>query len=130
MLTAAAAVFAVSDMQASLAWYRDRLGFNVHFTWEEPVSYACLCQDSVDLHLATTRSPDSLTIGRGNLCVFVRDVDALYARLVTAGVMIPQPPQDWPYGMREFVVTDPDGNRLIFGQHVMPAQASVLTPGQ
>jgi hypothetical protein len=32
--------------------------------------------------------------------------------------MILQPPGDRPYGMRDFDVDDPDGNRLTFGMGI------------
>jgi uncharacterized glyoxalase superfamily protein PhnB len=35
-----------------------------------------------------------------------------------AGGRISCPLETQPWDMREFEVTDPDGNRLIFGEHV------------
>jgi uncharacterized glyoxalase superfamily protein PhnB len=45
----------------------------------------------------------------------VEDVDALYAELKARGARAPKPPKDYPYGMRDFNVIDPDGNQLTFG---------------
>jgi uncharacterized glyoxalase superfamily protein PhnB len=44
----------------------------------------------------------------------VPDVDACGAEFVARGVEPTEPPGDKPWGPREMVVTDPDGNRLRF----------------
>ena len=42
--------------------------------------------------------------------------EALYAEFVERGAVIVRPPVDAPnYGMRDFIVEDLDGNRLLFG---------------
>ena len=53
--------------------------------------------------------------GHGNLCIFVQDVDATHAELATTGANIAKPPQTYDYGMRDFDIHDPDGNRITFG---------------
>jgi uncharacterized glyoxalase superfamily protein PhnB len=45
----------------------------------------------------------------------VTDVDALYAELRSCGARILVEPKNYPYGMRDFEITDPDGNQLSFG---------------
>ena len=113
-LTGAATVFTVRDIEASLAHYRDALGFEVTFRYGDPLSYVCLCRDEVSLHLlsahATKRQP-----GQGGICVFVTDVDATHAELAARGANVVKPPKDYAYGMRDFNVVDPDGNQIIFG---------------
>lgn len=114
MLVGAATVFTVTDIARSTEHYRDVLGFTVTFEWGTPTSYVCLCRDEVALHLLaasrTRRAP-----GNGGLCVFVRDVDAVYAELAARGARMEKPPQDRDYGMRDFDLFDPDGNQLTFG---------------
>jgi len=118
MLKGDAVVFAVSDMAASLAYYRDALGFSVEFRWGEPVSYACLCRDNVALHLAiqslARRQP-----GQGALCIFVSDVDAIHAEIAARGARVVKPPKDYDYGMRDFDVRDLDGNQITYGMPSM-----------
>ena len=119
-LTGAAAVFDVRDVALARDFYRDRLGFAVTFEWGAPLDYVCLCRDDVQLHVRATRR--GRTAGGGTYCVFVRDVDALHAELVGRGAAIPRPPETFPYGMREFELDDPDGNRLVFGMGVETGQ--------
>ena len=113
-MVGAATVFVVSDITASIGYYRDTLGFAVTFQYGNPASYACLCRDEVALHLLAAYRTKRLP-GNGGLCVFVSDVDAVYAELAARGAKALNPPQNYDYGMRDFDVIDPDGNQLTFG---------------
>lgn len=114
MLVGAATIFTVKDIAASLAYYRDALGFDVTFQYGEPLYYACLCRDEVSLHIRAPRDPAWMA-GHGAIAVFVDDVDGLHAELAARGARVVKPPQDYPYGMRDFDVVDLDGNHLTFG---------------
>jgi len=114
MLIGSAAVFLVKAVAASLAHYRDILGFGVEFLWGEPPTYACLCRDAVALHLVA-ESISGRAAGQGQLCVFVSDVDAVHAELAAKNACIVKPPQTYEYGMREFDLVDIDGNRIVMG---------------
>jgi uncharacterized glyoxalase superfamily protein PhnB len=46
----------------------------------------------------------------------VRDADALYADVRNKGANVQGEPVSHPWGLREFRVLDPDGNRLSFAQ--------------
>ena len=114
MLVGDAAVFAISDMEASLAYYCDALGFSITFKWGEPVTYACLCRDEVALHLAV-QSLAKRQPGQSALCIFVRDVDAVHAEIAAKGARVVKAPKDYEYGMRDFDVLDLDGNQIVYG---------------
>jgi len=110
----AATVFVVGDMAKSVEHYRDVLGFTVTFQYGKPTFYACLCRDEVALHLVASHRTKRLP-GNGGICVFVRDVDGVYAELAARGANVIKPPQNYDYGMRDFDVVDLDGNQLTFG---------------
>jgi catechol 2,3-dioxygenase-like lactoylglutathione lyase family enzyme len=114
MMVGSATVFVVSDLEASLAYYRDVLGFQVTFEYGTPLSYACLCRDEVALHLFAAANTKRLP-GQGGLCIFVTDVDRLYAELSGRGAKLINRPEDRDYGMRDFDVVDADGNQVTFG---------------
>lgn len=59
---------------------------------------------------ATKRQP-----GQSAASVFTADVDAFYAEITGRGATALSPPDDRPYGMRDFDILDPDGNSLCFG---------------
>jgi uncharacterized glyoxalase superfamily protein PhnB len=113
-VTGHATVLHVKDMTAALAYYRDRLGFTVSFTWDHPPRYICLCLGDAAIHLNSYVPPD----GTSHVCIFCKGIDTLYSQLIARGVSIAEPIKDQPYGMRDFVVIDPDGHRLVFGQGI------------
>jgi uncharacterized glyoxalase superfamily protein PhnB len=115
MLVEAATILTVRDIAASIAHYRDVLGFAVTFQYGEPTFYAGLCRDDVSLHLRASKINTQWVPGNGAVAVFVTDVDALHQELAARGAKVLEPPQDYAYGMRDFIVTDPDGNQLTFG---------------
>ena len=114
MMVESAAVFAARDVAASIAYYRDILGFRVAFEYGEPTYYVGLCRDEVSLHVIAATETSRLP-GNAAPCVFVDNVDELHEEFAARGARIPKPPQDYPYGMRDFDVIDPDGNQLTFG---------------
>jgi hypothetical protein len=50
----------------------------------------------------------------------VDDVDALHAEITARGASCSRP-ADSPYGIREIVVTTPDGHGIVFGQETSAA---------
>jgi uncharacterized glyoxalase superfamily protein PhnB len=113
-MVGAATVFVVSDITRSIEHYRDALGFTDTFQYGSPTFYACLCRDEVALHLLAAHRTHRLP-GNGGICLFVSDVDAVYAELAARGAKVIKPPENYDYGMRDFDVVDLDGNQLTFG---------------
>ena len=114
MMNASTTVFTVGDIEASLAYYRDKLGFDVAFEYGKPTFYVGLCSGEVTLHLVaasqTPRQP-----GHGAVSIFVDDVDAVHADVVKRGARVLKAPKDYDYGLRDFDVADLDGNMIFFG---------------
>jgi uncharacterized glyoxalase superfamily protein PhnB len=110
---ACAPVFAVRDVVASLAYYRDVLGFDVAFTWGEPVIYAGVCRGGVTIHLQAA-SQTARPAGGSELYVFVGSADDVHRELRGRGARICKPPETYPYGLRDFPVEDLDGNVLVY----------------
>jgi catechol 2,3-dioxygenase-like lactoylglutathione lyase family enzyme len=117
MMNASTTVFTVRDVQASLAYYRDKLGFDIAFAYGDPIAYAGLCSGKVTLHLIpTSRTPRQP--GHGAVAIDVDDVDALHADLVQRGAKVLKAPANYGYGLRTFDVADLDGNMLFFGMEI------------
>jgi catechol 2,3-dioxygenase-like lactoylglutathione lyase family enzyme len=109
-----AAGIGVSDMARAVAYYVDLFGFDVAFTNGSPVMLTILERDAAELHLLLApgyRGPD-FNVAH----IYVDDVDGLYRRCLDAGVVIVKGIADKDYGMRAFVLADPDGNRIDIGQ--------------
>lgn len=119
IMVGAATVFVVSDIARSVEHYCDRLGFTVTFQYGKPIFYACLRRDEVALHLLAAQETKRIP-GNGGICVFVNDVDGVYAELTARGANVIKPPQNYDYGMRDFDVLDLDGNHLTFGKASPP----------
>ena len=116
-----APVFRVSDLQRSLAYYRDRLGFEVEFDYEG--FYASVRRDGCHVHLncAPPAPRDQATFERSehiDACIVVHDAEALSRGFAASGAAFSMPLRPMPYG-KEFYVRDPDGYILGF---VQPAQ--------
>src|SRR5262245_49039700 len=113
-LCGAATVLVVKDVLRSVEHYRDVLGFRTEFTYGEPTFYAGVERDNVVIHLQAAHETKRLP-GHGAVNIFVTDVDALYQEFKARGARLLNAPKDYPYGMRDFDLEDPDGNHLCFG---------------
>lgn len=117
----ASPIFSVNHMKNSLAFYKDQLGFELSFAWEEPATYAVIRRgEGVSIHLSQRdrpiEVPQNSSDGHPALYIFVHDVDAVYQEWKQKGVQIPEAPANQDYGMRDFDLSDPDGNRLTIGK--------------
>lgn len=117
--TYATAIFQVADLERSLSFYEEKLGFARDFVYGEPAFYAGLCRDKVGLHLNSI-GENASRVGQGCLYIYCDEVDDYYGLLVERGVEVTSPLDSQPYGMRDFQVSDPDGNLVCFGKAVEP----------
>lgn len=103
----------VSDAAASMAFYRDVLGFEVTVAWPdlEPTFYI-VERDGVAVGLV---GPDEhrQRIGDVELYIEVSDALAVHAA-VRDRVGVEWGPEVYSYGRREFGLRDPDGYLVIF----------------
>jgi len=98
----------VRDVERSVAYYRDVLGFSLTFSAPE-FSYAAF--DVAGMRFAIASGGDESFTGRHTGIGFVvPDVDAAHAELVTKGVDFTMPPSKQPWGGYMAMFADPDGN--------------------
>ncbi len=114
-LTGAASVLPVSDLQASLSYFTDVLGFDRDFAFD---TYAGVARDRCLIHLSLHGNPNTAVPGSGAVYVFCDDVDDIYRNITGRGARVDGEPKDYDYGMRDFVALDPDGNKISFGTPV------------
>ena len=117
-LRALSPALTVDDVEASLAWYRDVIGFHVQETWEQEgkVGGAALIAGLGPLFLVQ----DDYAKGRDReKGVGVRihmttslDVNDLAASIEERGGTLDSPPEDMPWGARAFSLVDPDGYKI------------------
>jgi predicted enzyme related to lactoylglutathione lyase len=106
------AILASSDLDASTNFYA-RLGFNVHADY--PPNYRILSDGrGAELHLTAMEKgwlkPERNPFG---VYFYTEDVDALAGKF---GRSVIHPPQNKPWGMYEFAVSDPDGTLVRVGR--------------
>lgn len=104
----AQAILRVENMENSLRFYVDQLGFK-NATWGDD-NFTSVNRDGSGIYLCRGGQ------GRGGAWVWVGVDDAakLHQELKTRGVPILMPPTNYPWAL-EFQVEDPDGNVLRFG---------------
>jgi len=101
-------ILRVADLEASVAYYVECLGFNVQWR-ADPV--ASVGRDGATLMLCAGDQGQAGTWVWGA----TSDVDALYEELRGRGARLRHPPTNYPWGSRECQVSDPDGHVLRFG---------------
>ena len=112
-LSSAIPVLPVGDLQQSLGFYAKRLGFDTAFEYGP---YAGVRRGPIEIHLSAEEAPAV------SCRVAVRGVDVLYEEMQKQDVIHPDEPlQTQPWGMRQFSVLDPSGNRITFAE---PADAA------
>jgi catechol 2,3-dioxygenase-like lactoylglutathione lyase family enzyme len=121
-----APLFIVKNVPAALAFYRDRLGFEVTFQGPEPDDLffgivrrdaAMLMFKAVGVEPVPNYTRDvKQGIARWDAYVHVPDPDALAAEFVSRQVKFSEPLQDTGDGLRGFELKDADGYVLFFGR--------------
>jgi catechol 2,3-dioxygenase-like lactoylglutathione lyase family enzyme len=109
------------DVEEALRFYVDRLGFTELFRHgEDPVRYGAVRRGDAVLHLWLTEDPH---LPQSSSCrIPVDDIDALYAEYLAVDAIHPNGPLvEQPWGTREFVAVDGDGNALRFFLESGPA---------
>ena len=108
-----AVTFAVADMARSVDFYRDKVGLEMLYGGSE-TTFTSFKVGSGYINL--TLNPDQTPASWGRLIFHVDDVDALYRRLVNAGLAPSTEPSDASWGERYFHINDPDSNELSFAK--------------
>ena len=111
-------VFFTVDSPQTLAYYKDKLGFECLGTWQDPPVYAIVARDEHAIHFRCasppTANPDKYADELLDAYVQIKDADALYAEFTAKAVEFTRTLGNTPWGSRGFVVKDCDGRLLAF----------------
>src|SRR5690349_13924161 len=111
--------FFTKDIPTTLAYYKDKLGFECVGTWHDPPVYAIVARDRQAIHFRCAEPPtanaDKYSEELLDAYIFIEDADALYAEYAGRGVKFTRELGNTPWNSREFVVRDCDGRLLAFG---------------
>jgi catechol 2,3-dioxygenase-like lactoylglutathione lyase family enzyme len=120
VITGAEPQLFVADLPRSLAFFGERLGFAVAFSYGEPPFYAQVARGGARLNLRHVtgpvfdeafhaREPDALSA-----IVTLVDAKPLFLEFQAAGLDFHHSLRTEPWGARTFIVRDPDGNLILF----------------
>jgi catechol 2,3-dioxygenase-like lactoylglutathione lyase family enzyme len=115
--------FIVTNVDRTIAFYRDKLGFEVRFQDpDERPFFAVLGRDAAQLFVKSeggiapvpnhTRHPHL----RWDAFIYTPDPDALADEFATQGLTFSLPLKDTSDGLSGFELADPDGYVLFFGR--------------
>ncbi len=115
----------MNDLEKSLAFYRDVLGFTPKERWEEDgvLQGIEMLAGSVTFWLGQ----DDWKKGRDRVkgqgfrmyCSTTQDIDKLAERILSAGGSLLEEPRDQPWGGRACAVADPDGFTITFASETV-----------
>jgi uncharacterized glyoxalase superfamily protein PhnB len=124
LLRDASPAFTVNDLDRSLTFYRDVLGFKVDEKWEEDgkLRGVSLTAGKVTLMIGQDdwkKGRDRMK-GQGFRMYFETEtsVDALAEGIAKRGGTLESLPENQPWGYRDFSMADPDGFKITFGSPV------------
>ena len=100
-------IFNVEDLQASIAYYQDVLGFQLEWNYEDVV---CSVK-RIDCELMLAQKDQGQ--GKAWAYVGVGDVKILFEEFKKAGAIIRQGPTNFSWAC-EIQIEDPDGNVIRF----------------
>jgi uncharacterized glyoxalase superfamily protein PhnB len=112
----------VTDIERSCEFFCAKLGFALMFSYGKPPYYAQVGRDAVRLNLrcveravieSTVRDREEL-LSVSMTVATADEIKPLFLEFQSAGVAFQQTLKKQPWGAKNFVVKDPDGNLLLF----------------
>jgi catechol 2,3-dioxygenase-like lactoylglutathione lyase family enzyme len=125
--------FIVRDIEPSIAFYVDRLGFEVTFRGPPDDPYFAIVERDGAWFMLKAITPDVRPVpnhtrhgwARWDAYINVTDVDALAAEFAGRGVAFDSPLDVNQDNLRGFEILDADGYRLYFGRPAKPGDPPV-----
>src|SRR5581483_8842081 len=111
----------VTNIKASCDFFTGKLGFEIAFVYGEPPFYAQVKRDAARLNLRCVgaavidpalRDRESL-LSAAITVENAHEIKQLYLDLERAGVPFAQSLKQQPWGAKDFIVQDPDGNLIL-----------------
>jgi len=118
----ASPVFLVDDLKQATKFYCDVLGFEKKWEWGDPVIRVGIAPKNTsnmgDFEIHLGDHPNIGPSGTSFIYFNVKNVEAIYEQCQKAGADIYLELEDRDWGMKDFRVSDPFGNRLGFGEAI------------
>ena len=107
------AIFACSDIEETLTFYKDVLGFESSWTWGEPPTFGSASRGGVTIMFNLQPGLSGCIRGHQHW-IKVDDADELYSLHMANGAHVVSEIEDKPWGVREYIVEDINGYHLRF----------------
>ncbi|MGH9833555.1 MAG: VOC family protein [Blastocatellia bacterium] len=123
-LLCSAPYFPVANVEGSVAFYEQMLGFRCEYSAGTPLQFAICSRDGLAVMLRRVSAPELIVPnekqgGTWDAFFWVSDAEALHAEFNAKGADIVYGPLiQEAYQMKEFAVRDCDGHVLGFGQAI------------
>ena len=112
----------VADIKRSCGFFCEKLGFSLVFSYGNPPYYAQVGRDAARLNLRCVEGPVIVSTVRdreellsASMTVATTDeIKLLFLEFQSAGVTFRQKLKKQPWGAKNYVIKDPDGNLLLF----------------
>jgi catechol 2,3-dioxygenase-like lactoylglutathione lyase family enzyme len=121
--TAISPCFIVSNVDRTIAFYRDKLGFETRFREpDQDPFFGIIGRDGAQILVKSDKDVSPLPNSkrhrymRWDAFVYAPDPDALAADFADHGAAFSAPLEDTHDGLRGFEICDPDGYVLFFGR--------------
>ena len=125
-ITAISPQFLVDDLNRSIAYYRDRLGFTVDFIYES--FYAGVSRDGFSIHLKDAPKLEADRAHRKehehlDAYIKVSGIRSLFDEFEAREATVLRPLEERPWACLDFYVEDPDGYILCFSEQIAPLRS-------
>ena len=110
----------VKDLEKSVAWYRDVVGFAIDQRYEREGKLRAVALKAGRVRILLNQDDGAKgwdrQKGQGLSMQFTtaQNIDEIAARIKAGGTALDSEPADMPWGARVFRVFDPDGYKLVF----------------
>ena len=102
------------DISRSIAYYKDVLGFDGEWIWDEQPTFGGIGNGPVRIFFCQGAQGHPGTW----ICINLDNLDEYYEQIKAKGAIILSPPEDKSWFMREMLVGDPDGHVIRFGHGI------------
>jgi len=118
-VTGIAPQFLVDDLERAIAYYCDKLGFELDFKYQS--FYAAVRRDGFAIHLKHAPKLDTDWANRKqnehlDAHISVSGIEGLFSELEMRGAQVIKPLEERPWACLDFYVEDPDGYILCFSE--------------
>jgi len=118
-VTGIAPQFLVDNLDRAIAYYCQKLGFKLDFTYQS--FYSSVTRDGFAIHLkCAPKSPSDREYRKQNehldAYISVSGIQGLFSELEARGARIVRPLEQQPWACLDFYAEDPDGNILCFSE--------------